>query len=260
MEEKKLLCLVVASLFLLSINELTAACSQSKSCPASLPGSSLSEGSLIENSLKDIETVQKDKGFQSFLSESFKQRESALESKECQDIVETLRVSALQIQSPLQSSQKNTPAELTLFVSFSLGEKALLNLAYEAKLYGATLVLRGFKNNSYAQTVKALQKIIQETGQGFIIDPELFSLFSVTAVPTYILSRPFQLQTLELQTLESKTFGSHVSERIQTPLHDRLQGHVSLHYALEVFAKEGDLRNEAQSFLTKARLDGGKSK
>ncbi|MBX9786234.1 MAG: type-F conjugative transfer system pilin assembly protein TrbC, partial [Alphaproteobacteria bacterium] len=150
---------------------------------------------------------------------------------------------------------RNTPGELTLFVSFSMGEKALLNLAHEAKIYGTTLVLRGFKDNSYAQTVKALQKIIQETGQGFIIDQELFSLFSVTAVPTYVLSRPFQLQTLELQTPESKTFESHVSERNQTPIHDRLQGHVSFQYALEAFAKEGDLQNEAQSLLANTHLE-----
>lgn len=242
-----MLCVLTFPLFLffISVLEAKTICSQSKSCPASLPGSSLSEGSLIENSLKVIETVQKGKGFQSFLSESFKQRESALESKEFQDVVKTLRVSTLQIQNPIQSSKKNTPAELTLFISFSMGEKALLNLAHEAKLYGVTLVLRGFKDNSYAQTVKALQKIIQETGQGFIINPELFSLFSVTAVPTYVLSKPFQLQT---------------QERTFTPLHDRLQGHVSLHYALETFAKEGDLKEEAHSLLENARLGRGRSK
>ena len=74
-------------------------------------------------------------------------------------------------------------------------------------------------------------------GQGFIIDPELFSLFAVTAVPTTILSCSFQI---------------HAVERTQTPLHDRLQGHVSIRYALEQFAKEGDLQNEAHSLLKKA--------
>ncbi|MDI9640425.1 type-F conjugative transfer system pilin assembly protein TrbC [Geitlerinema splendidum] len=257
MEEKKLLYFVATSLFLLSINELRAecACSQTMSCPSHLQENHISEGSLlerplIESSLKIVETVQQDKDFQSFLRESSKQRDTVLESREFQDVATSLSASMLLGQKPLQSSQnptgitRNTPAELTLFVSFSLGEKALLNLAHEAKLYGATLVLRGFKNNSYAQTVKALQEIIQETGQGFIIDPELFSLFSVTSVPTYVLSHPFQL---------------HASELTYTPLHDRLQGHVSLHYALGVFAKEGDLQNEAQSLLANAQLKGGRS-
>jgi len=235
---------------------------QQASCPASLPegffseglllGDPLSEKSLIENSQKIIETVQKDKDFHSFLTESAQKQEAVLESQEFQDIVRTLRVSTLQDQPQLKNSHsKSSPAELTLFMSFSLGEPALLNLAREAKIYGATLVLRGFKDTSYAQTVKALQKIIQETGMGFIIDPELFSLFAVTAVPTIILSRPFHIHAVESKTLESKTL-----ERIQTPIHDRIQGHVSLHYALEMFAKEGDLQNEARSLLKQVRKGG----
>jgi type-F conjugative transfer system pilin assembly protein TrbC len=247
LEEKKLLCALIFPLFFFFISalEAEAACFQNKSCSVSLQEDSLSESSLIESSLKVVEAIQEDKDFQSLLTESSKQRDGVLESKEFQDVVATLKASPLPAQKPLQSSpNKNNHGELTLFVSFSLGEKALLNLAIEAKTYGATLVLRGFKDNSYAQTVKALQKIIQETGQGFIIDPELFSLFSVTSVPTYVLSRPFQLYT---------------SERTQTPIHDRLQGHVSLHYALGTFAKEGDLKNEAQSLLANAQLGGGRS-
>lgn len=173
---------------------------------------------LQMSSLKKIETLQQDKSFQNLIID--------LKKKASEPFTDHF--------------QKTNPAELTLLVSFSMGEKALLNLAHEAKLYGATLVLRGFKDDSYAQTVKALQKIIQETGQGLIIDPELFSLFSVTATPTYILSRPFQLHTLE---------------QTQTPIHDRLQGHVSLRYVLEIFAKEGDLKGEAKALLLNASLE-----
>jgi type-F conjugative transfer system pilin assembly protein TrbC len=244
LEEKKLLRSLIFPLFLFLFNalEVKNACVQNNTCPLQL------QENFIQNSPQIVETTKQDKEFQTFLAKSLQQRDNVLDSKEFQDVVATLRASPLPAQKPLQdSTDKNTPAELTLFVSFSLGEKALLNLAYEAKIYGATLVLRGFKDNSYAQTVKALQKIIQETGQGFIIDPELFSLFSVTAVPTYVLSKPFQLQ---VQT----------QERTFTPLHDRLQGHVSLQYALETFAKEGDLKEEANSLLERARLEGGKSK
>jgi type-F conjugative transfer system pilin assembly protein TrbC len=165
---------------------------------------------------------------QSLIAESLRQREAVLETPEFQNIVATL-----QTQMPVQI-HKNKPSTLTLFVSFSLGEKALLNLAHEAKRWNANLVLRGFIDGSYAKTVKALQKIILETGQGVSIDPELFSLFNIKAVPTYVLSKPFQL---------------NAQERTQTPLHDRIQGHVSLQYALEQFAKTGDLREEAQTLL-----------
>lgn len=175
-------------LFIISMLEAKATRIQNNACPVQL------QENFILNSPQTVETTQQDKEFQTFLTTSLQQRDNILDSKEFQDVVKTLETEALtaqthRVQTPLQSSlDKSNPGELTLFVSFSLGEKALLNLAHEAKIYGATLVLRGFKDNSYAQTVKALQKIIQEIGQGFIIDLELFSLFSVTTVPTYVLS------------------------------------------------------------------------
>ncbi len=230
-----MLCALALSLFFFSFSELGVACSQHRSCPARLQ-----EQFSTEDSLKVVEAIQKDKEFQAFLSESSKQKDAVLESKEFHDVVAILQEQALQaqahrVQTPLQSSpSKSKPVELTLFVSFSLGEKALLNIAQDAKKWNATLVLRGFKEGSYIKTAKALQKIIQKTGQGFIIDPELFTLFAIQVVPTFVLSKPFQL---------------NASERMQTPLHDRIQGHVSAQYALETFAKEGDLKDEAKSLL-----------
>ena len=136
--------------------------------------------------------------------------------------------------SGMESTSTKTTPTLLIFVSFSLGEKALLNLANEIKQTNAALVLRGFKDGSYLKTAKALEKIITKTGVGFTVDPELFSLFNVTAVPTYI---------------RSKSFPHHATERNQTPLHDRLMGHVSVRYALEIFSKNGDLKNQSKSLL-----------
>ena len=124
--------------------------------------------------------------------------------------------------------------ELYIFVSFSMGEKALMNLAEEVKRTQASLVLRGFRHGSYLKTAKALQKIITKTGVGFSIDPELFTLFNVSSVPTYVLSLPFPLSA---------------TDRVQTPLHDRLMGHVSIRFALETFAAEGDLKAKAKALL-----------
>jgi conjugal transfer pilus assembly protein TrbC len=109
-----------------------------------------------------------------------------------------------------------------------------LNIAHEAKRFGATLVLKGFREGSYRKTAQELQAIIIKTGQGVIIDPELYTLFNITAVPSFVLAQPFSLYS---------------QERIQTPLHDKLQGHVSLHYALERFSKEGDLKEESLNLL-----------
>lgn len=174
---------------------------------------------LKEESAQKVEELLKDKDFQSSLA--------GLKNK---------TPNPLNTQFP---SQNSGHGNLYIFVSFSMGEKALEHLAYEAKQYGATLVLKGFVKRSYKKTVQALQKIIQNTEQGFLIDPELFELFDITAVPTYVLAKPFSLAA---------------TERLQTPLHDRLQGHVSIQYVLEEFAKEGALAQEAK-FLPKK---GGK--
>jgi conjugal transfer pilus assembly protein TrbC len=226
---------MILPIFFFSFSALGMASPQENACPARLQ----------EDALKVVETMQKDKKFQSFLADSLRQKDAVLRDKGFEDFVTALQAQT-QAQAPLQSSQseqdsrdKANSGELYIFVSFSLGEKALLNLAQSAKPYGATLVLRGFVDGSYAKTVQALQNIIVKTGQGFIIDPELFSLFAVTAVPTYVLAKPFQL---------------HAQTRTQSPLHDRLQGHVSVPYALETFAQSGDLTEEAQALLDKRRI------
>ena len=233
--------IIIFAILLFTFNELFASCLQENICPAQL------QESFIRDSLKTIEKIKKDKEFQSFLTSSSQQSEAVLEDKVFAEIVTDLQNhKSLEIsQERTTDHYNNTSARLYVFVSFSLGEKALLNLAQDTKKFGATLVLRGFKDGSYLKTAQALQKIIQETGQGFMIDPELFSLFAVTAVPTYVLNRPFQLNAPEVT---------------QTPLHDRLQGHVSVFYALSVFAKEGSLKEEANSLLENVFLERGSLK
>lgn len=205
----------------------------SRACPAGALGKSNEDSQnnfshdhtlaqLEGISLQKIDTLRQDKEFQDIVSELQTKKQNAPNT-------------SFTLNTALQEALPESPkANLYIFVSFSLGEKALLNLAYEAKQFEATFVLRGFKDGSYRKTAQALQNIITKTGQGVLIDPELFSLFNITAVPSFILAKPFQLFS---------------PERAQTPIHDRLQGHVSVHYALEVFAKSGDLKGEAQKLL-----------
>lgn len=219
---------IIFTLLFSSLNA-HAACSHNTTCPAPL------QENFIKDSLKAVDNLKQDKNFQSFLSHSFEQRDAALESSTFQEAVGDFQKPQGQAsQMSPTSDPLYRPGNLYIFVSFSLGEKALLNLAQEAKAYGATLVLRGFVEGSHAKTVQTLQKIILKTSQGFIIDPELFSLFNVKTVPTYILTKPFQ---------------PNAFERNQTPMYDRIQGHVSVYYALERFAKEGDLQEEARVLL-----------
>ena len=203
---------------------------------------------LQEDSLKKVNELQDNKEIQAFQQTLFRNKGLVLEDKEFQEFVTELHEKLPNSLSTCQNAEKptfvdpsNSPeGNFYIFVSFSLGEKALMNLAHEAQHYGATLVLRGFRDGSYAKTVQALQKIILKTNQGFTVDPELFTLFSISSVPTFVLTRSFPL---------------NVFERTSTPLHDRMQGHVSIHYALETFSKEGDLRAEAQAFLETSLTD-----
>ena len=241
---------IIFAILLFIFNDLCMSCPQENICPAQL------QESFIRDSLKTIEKMKQNKEFQSFLTSSSQQRGAALEDKELQNFMAVLETQVL-LQTIPQYKRGELSADLSkipstqtggrlyVFVSFSLGEKALLNLAHDAKQFGATLVLRGFKDGSYLKTAQALQQIIQATGQGFMIDPELFSLFVVTTVPTYVLSRPFQLNAPGVT---------------QTPLHDRLQGHVSVSYALSVFAKEGSLKEEANALLENSSLERGSLK
>ncbi len=169
---------------------------------------------LVDESFKKVEVLQQDQDFQTLVGELKNQIQSSLKSQQIPD--------------------KQRPGELYIFVSFSMGEKALLNLAREAKEFGGTIILRGFKDRSYKKTAQSLQKIIEKTGQCFFIDPELYTLFNIMTVPTYVFTKPL-LPVAELRT--------------STPTHDRLQGHVSIRYALEAFAKSGDFQSQAKNML-----------
>lgn len=182
---------------------------------------------LERTSLQKQKALQNNKEFQEVLRELQNQIPHSLESEELKSL------EVRNFETNITEATHNE-ASLYIFVSFSMGEKALLNLAHEAKHFDATLVLRGFKDGSYLKTAKTLQNIITKTGQGVLIDPELYSLFNIAAVPTFVLVKPFQIQS---------------QERTQTPIHDKLQGHVSIRYALEKFVNEGDLKEEAQTLL-----------
>jgi hypothetical protein len=83
LEEKKLLRFVIFSFI---FNNLIACsgCPQHKSCPVS----------SSEESRQVVETMQKDKGFQSFLAEALQQKEAVLKDPEFQDFVADLQAQA----------------------------------------------------------------------------------------------------------------------------------------------------------------------
>lgn len=77
--------------------------------------------------------------------------------------------------------------DLFVFISFSMPEASLMRIAAEAKKTGAVLVLRGFKNNSYRQTVNAT-RLINGLGAQAMVHPDLFTAFKIADVPIFVLA------------------------------------------------------------------------
>lgn len=113
--------------------------------------------------------------------------------------------------------------DLFVFISLSMPEHTLQQYANLSHQYNYTLVLQGFKNNSYLATIEHMQKIILNTQAGIMVHPDLFEQFNILQVPTVILSD-----------------GKH---------YDQIAGNISVHYALTEIAAHGDL-----AILAKQRL------
>lgn len=109
-------------------------------------------------------------------------------------------------------------ADLLVFVSSSMSKESLKTLSKEVEEYGGTLIVRGFKDNEFKNSIEYFP-------ESFLIDPELFEEFKVANVPTFVL--------------------------LEDNRHDRMSGFVSTRYALEQFAKNGDMKQEAKALLEK---------
>lgn len=78
---------------------------------------------------------------------------------------------------------------LLVFVSLSLPEPTLALLVEQAARSRATLVLRGVHDDSLARTVARVRALIGQHAVGFQIDPQAFSRYAVTVVPTFVVVR-----------------------------------------------------------------------
>jgi type-F conjugative transfer system pilin assembly protein TrbC len=113
-----------------------------------------------------------------------------------------------------EKSQKDNYDKKLVFISSSQGKSNLENILKEAKSYGFTPVLRGFKGGSYKETVLFLQEIIEKINYGVVVDPESFKEFDVKLVPTFVVT-------------EGKQF-------------HKVSGNVSFEYVMKLFNQSGD--------------------
>ncbi len=144
------------------------------------------------------------------------------------------------VKSQIRSAKKNFPIEnklskatnpfegqLLIFASFSMPDSVWLELSQEAKIYRATIVMRGIPDNSFQAFSKKLLSLQKKGMDADVeIDPKKFKQYRIRQVPSFVIA-------------DSKT-------------HDKVSGNISLKYFLEKASEEGE------SILAKHIINGGK--
>ena len=134
-----------------------------------------------------------------------------------------------------------------VFVSFSMPDITLRRLLSQAQRVGAPLVLRGMVENDMNKTRIKVGKLLGADKKGnttieggLSIDPTLYERFSVSVVPSFVLTdAPVQACT---------------QAGCPTPEFVRLAGDVTVEYALEAIAREVPaMREDAQLLLETMR-------
>ena len=127
----------------------------------------------------------------------------------------------------LKEAQGTAP-QFMVFVSTSMPEQALKRIIADTSAAGGVEVFRGFPGNSGKAFIAALSKVVEKDQQfaSIGIDPRLFRAFDVTAVPTMVVSSS---DFTPCDGLTCKT---------TPPPFDRIEGNVTVRYALETFAGE----------------------
>jgi type-F conjugative transfer system pilin assembly protein TrbC len=121
-----------------------------------------------------------------------------------------------------------------IFVSSSMGKNLLRSYAKSAKKYNAILVFNGLPDGSWRKLSELITEISdnQEEAIAAQIDNEAFARFNVTDVPSFVLS-----SVEDIFAENSKlTF-------------DKVSGSIGIYAALEIFAKEGELKYIANTIL-----------
>lgn len=87
-----------------------------------------------------------------------------------------------------QKAEARKMDDLMIFASFTMPAESLKRIVSQANRVGASVVLRGFKNNSLKETAQAIQEL-GEQGGNVLVNPNAFTKYKVKAVPTMVLAK-----------------------------------------------------------------------
>lgn len=145
-----------------------------------------------------------------------------------------------------------TRASLKIFVSDSMPKNLLKAYHAKAVQYGGTLVFKGLPSGSFKELAKLVlaisgnSKTANETGS-MQIDDEAFEKFAVKLVPSILLIKEQDY----LSSCEGEQ-PCEVGDSIATDgrvIFDKIVGSIGVKAALEKFAANGDLSEEAKRVL-----------
>jgi conjugal transfer pilus assembly protein TrbC len=137
----------------------------------------------------------------------------------------------------ITSSMKGKDGPI-IFASLSMPSETLKALAAEANRAGGAVVFRGIKNDDFV----AMRQALAGLGEGFGIDPTLFTRFNVKAVPAFLM--PIE------PILPCEENGCPPSR------HAMVSGNVTLEGALEYIAvksSEAGAKDLAENLLKRLR-------
>lgn len=138
--------------------------------------------------------------------------------------------------------EDNSKSSILIFVSFSMPEKSLEAILYDAKKIGASVIIRGLVGDSFQQTFKRVAHLNKQSGgNGVELNPILFKEFRIKSVPT--------VAVIANQTCLTKHY-CQLDKEV-----DFVTGDISLEAALKIVRDRGISKEIAQTGL--ARLRGG---
>lgn len=190
--------------------------------------------STSQSRINAVDVQQKAKAFVTD-SEKFVGQQTFSASNSDKPLVNGINIGDLiaQYKNPYQEKENPTEGKelptLMVFISSSMPEQALRDLAIQTKKADGIMVINGFVGGKLSSTIEFLKPYIEETEVMINIDPTMFELFKVTSVPEIIVTT---------EPLTPCTPDKGGCEYV-VPKHDRIKGNVTLYYALEQFSWDG---------------------
>ncbi len=137
------------------------------------------------------------------------------------------------------TEKAESSGQILIFVSSSMSQTSLLQWMTQAKKIGATLVVRGFVNNSLPATKEWLRNLLEQMPDkkgGIAIDPVAFETYGISQVPAVVAT--------------TKIIRCLPNANNETPAFDVVYGNVNLREALKAIAEKG----ESATSIAQAKL------